>query len=202
MNYIYRQRARQSLGSLFANPWLMGALALFLIGALNAAVSGVTSGLATLFIFGSLEYGKCYIFLKRLRSNQEIEISEAFTGFTNDFMRNMVTGLLVNLYIALWSLLFLIPGIIKYYSYSMAFYISLDHPEYSSSQCIDESRRLMDGHKWDLFCLDLSFIGWYILGILCAGVGIYWAEAYYQQAKAHFYHDLVASSFAGQVEVE
>jgi uncharacterized membrane protein len=98
-------------------------------------------------------------------------------------------------------MLFVIPGIVKSYAYSMSYYVSLDHPEFSSTECIDESQRLMDGHKWELFCLDLSFIGWYILGSLCLGVGILWVYTYHEQARAQFYHELVMRSQGNNVNV-
>ena len=70
---------------------------------------------------------------------------------------------LTGLYIALWSLLFIIPGIIKSFSYAMAPYILAEHPEMTASEAITESRHMMDGNKWRLFCLDFSFIGWSLL---------------------------------------
>ena len=72
----------------------------------------------------------------------------------------------------------------------MSYYISLDRPDLSANDCITESRRMMDGNKWRLFCLDLSFIGWYIVGSLCFGVGILWVDAYHSMARANFYEDL------------
>jgi uncharacterized membrane protein len=69
------------------------------------------------------------------------------------------------LYTFLWTLLFIIPGVIKAYSYSMTPYILAEHPEMTASEAITESRRIMDGNKWRLFCLSLSFIGW---SLLCA----------------------------------
>jgi uncharacterized membrane protein len=99
-------------------------------------------------------------------------------------------GFLKNLFIILWSLLFVIPGIVKTYSYAMAYYIKYDHPEYNWKMCIDESRRMMDGHKWRLFCLHFSFIGWELLGALAFGIGTLWVTPYKQAAEANFYDDL------------
>ena len=90
-------------------------------------------------------------------------------------------------FIFLWSLLFVIPGIVKMYAYSMAYYIKLDHPDYGWKACIDESRQLMDGHKWEKFVLDLSFLGWIIVGSLCLGVGTLWVTPYMEATNAQFY---------------
>ena len=81
----------------------------------------------------------------------------------------------------------IIPGIVKAYAYSMAYYIKLDHPDYGWNACITASRQLMDGHKWEKFVLDLSFLGWIIVGSLCLGVGTLWVTPYMEAANAQFY---------------
>ena len=87
----------------------------------------------------------------------------------------------------MWTLLFVIPGIVKYYSYAMAPYIMIENPDMSASDVISESRRLMDGHKWELFVLDLSFIGWEFLTAITFGlVGIYLIP-YYNETYAAYY---------------
>ena len=72
----------------------------------------------------------------------------------------------------------------------MAYYIMVDHPEYTWKQCLDESQKMMKGHKGQLFCLDLSFIGWYIVGMLCLGLGVLWVYPYHHVARTEFYHAL------------
>ena len=69
----------------------------------------------------------------------------------------------------------------------MAYYIKLDHPDYGWKACIDASRQMMDGHKWEKFVLDLSFLGWIIVGSLCLGVGTLWVTPYMEAANAQFY---------------
>jgi uncharacterized membrane protein len=201
MSSVYRARARQALGGIFDNAFLLLVAGYFVLGWLYGIAGSVTAGIGTLIAIGPMYYGLSYMHLKRLRSGQPVELSEAFSGLTNDVGRNIVTGLLVSLFTALWSLLFIIPGIVKYYSYSMTYYVSLDHPEYSSMECIQESERLMQGNKMELFCLDLSFIGWHLLGLLCFGVGTLWSETYREQAFAQFYQDLVTKAPYSQTEV-
>ena len=91
-------------------------------------------------------------------------------------------------------MLFVIPGIIKACSYSMTYYIKLEHPEYTANQAITESRNMMRGYKMQYFLLKLSFIGWYILGALCLGVGVFWVDAYAQTSTAIFYEELKAKN--------
>ena len=92
--------------------------------------------------------------------------------------------------IFLWTLLLIIPGIIKSYSYALTPYILVEHPEMSANEAIEESMRLMDGHKFDLFYLQLSFISWAILSILSLGLGVFWLIPYQMTAQAAFYRDI------------
>ncbi len=104
---------------------------------------------------------------------------------------NFILGLLIGLFVFLWSLLLVVPGIVKTYPYSMAYFIKCDHPEYSATQAIDESSRIMHGNKMKLLALDLSFIGWWILGSICFGIGTLWVVPYVKTAHAEFYLDLL-----------
>lgn len=110
-------------------------------------------------------------------------------GFGN--WLHVVWGMILStIYIFLWTLLLIIPGIIKSYSYALTPYILVEHPEMSANEAIDESMRLMDGHKFDLFYLQLSFIGWAILSILSLGLGFFWLIPYQMTAQAAFYRDI------------
>ena len=91
---------------------------------------------------------------------------------------------LQGLYVALWSLLLVIPGIVKSYSYAMAPYIMAEHPALTANEAITESRRIMDGNKWRLFCLDFSFIGWELLCVLPMLAGFSWVVAAFSDAAA------------------
>lgn len=110
-------------------------------------------------------------------------------GFGN--WPHVVWGMILGtIYIFLWTLLLIIPGIIKSYSYALTPYILVEHPEMSANEAIEESMRLMDGHKFDLFYLQLSFIGWAILSILSLGLGVFWLIPYQMTAQAAFYRDI------------
>jgi uncharacterized membrane protein len=92
----------------------------------------------------------------------------------------------------LWSLLLLIPGSIKSYSYAMTEYILKDNPELQNNAAIEKSMEMMNGHKLRLFLLHLSFIGWYIVGVLTLFIGFFWIIPYVHTAEAAFYEDLKA----------
>lgn len=104
--------------------------------------------------------------------------------------RVFTTMLLKSVYEGLWTLLLIIPGIIKSYSYAMTPYILEDREDLSNDRAIDKSMSMMDGHKMDLFILDLTFIGWYLLGILSLGIGLLWVIPYHYTARAAFYEDI------------
>ena len=105
-------------------------------------------------------------------------------------VNNIVTGLLQSLFVFLWSLLFVIPGVIKSYAYAMTFFIINDNPDISPMDALHESERLMDGHKMELFMLDLSFIFWHLLVIVTFGIASLWVAPYVHASHAAFYEEL------------
>lgn len=110
-------------------------------------------------------------------------------AFTSGNVGNViVTMFLMDLYIVLWSMLFVIPGIVKAYEYLMVPYILAENPGMDRSEVFMISKRMMDGHKWDAFVLQLSFIGWNILSAMTAGIlGIFYVEPYFQATMAELY---------------
>lgn len=98
--------------------------------------------------------------------------------------------LLICFYVILWSMLFVIPGIIAYFRYAMTQFILAEDPDLSASEAIDISKQMMQGNKMRLFCLELSFIGWEILCVLTLGIGYLWLVPYKRAAIAAFYRDL------------
>lgn len=191
-NSVFRANARAQLGgNIFANNWLM-ALVVCLIQSLILGIGSGLAGVITILLGGFFAFGLCRIFLQLVRGQKDrIDIADLFCG-TDEFGSLILLNLLIGLFTFLWALLFIIPGIVKSYAYSMAYYIKHDHPEYDWRTCLDESQRYMRGHKGQLFCLDLSFIGWELLGILCFCVGILWVIPYQNAARANFYENLKA----------
>lgn len=117
------------------------------------------------------------------------EAGALFAPF-KQYARTVGAVLLVFVYTLLWTLLLVIPGIIKAYSYSMTFYILRENLEMTAGDAITASQKMMDGHKMDLFLLSLSFIGWAILASITFGIGYLWLIPYIYTAYAAFYETL------------
>jgi uncharacterized membrane protein len=113
------------------------------------------------------------------------------------WLRNAWGMLLMGIKVALWTFVFIIPGFVKAFAYALTPYLLVDCPELSTLQCIKLSNRMMKGHKFDLFYLFLSFIGWGLLGILTLGIGYLWLTPYMSTAMASFYEDVKAQYLAG-----
>ena len=184
----WKAAARARLGGgIFKDQWLMGVVFCLVVSAIVSAAGGILPGVGAFVVTGPMLYAQRYVFLMQAREGRTIDLNDTFIGFKNDFGGNLLIGLLSGLFIFLWSLLLIVPGIVKAYAYSLAYYIKVDHPEYGWRECLDESQRLMTGHKWEKFVLDLSFIGWGVVGSLCFGVGTLWVAAYMTATEAQYY---------------
>lgn len=187
-----RAKAREKLGGqIFATNWLMALLCILISSAILSAASSFVAGY--LVLIGPITFGVALVFISFARGKDSVDIRDLFKGFTDGgFVRLLILGLMYELFSFLWGLLFVIPGIVKrHYSYTLSFVLAIDHPDWEWKQCIDESRRLMNGYKWKLFLLDLSFIGWYIVGMLACGVGVWWVFPYHEMARAEFYQEVL-----------
>lgn len=142
--------------------------------------------LLRIFLINPLAVG-CYSFFRENVQRDGASFDLVLSGF-HDFGRTFLTLLLRDVFLLLWFLLFFIPGIVKCYSYRLVPYILTDHPELSPRQVIDLSRRMMKGHKFQAFLLDLSFIGWALLGLITFGlVLVFWTNPYVQSTNAALY---------------
>lgn len=126
------------------------------------------------------------------------EAGDSFSGF-DDFWSAFKVNFLVGLYTFLWSLLFVIPGIVKSFSYSMSMYILAENKGKSARECIEESKKMTDGHKLDLFVLGLSFFGWAALCVITLGIACIWVLPYMNTTYANAYYYL-KSLIAPEVE--
>ena len=186
-----KEKAKAQLGGkIFGSKWLIALVVDLIVTVILGAGAGVTLGLLIIVLTGVMNYGHAYVYLKNARDGEQMEIGDVFKGFNSDFGDLFLLGFMQSLFIALWSILLVVPGIVKSYSYARAYYLKVDHPEMNWKDCITESRNLMQGHKWELFVLDLSFIGWYIVGALCLGVGTLWVSPYHNSARALFYESI------------
>ena len=158
-----------------------------MLAALGAVilVIGIVGAILRLLVFNPLEAG-CRGFFTR-NSDAPAEISEIKAGF-QPYGRTVGAMFLRDLFLCLWSLLFIIPGIIKIYSYRMVPYILADDPTIGGKDAITLSRQMMNGHKWNTFVLDLSFIGWAILSAFTLGIlGIFYVKPYKCSTDAELY---------------
>ena len=145
-------------------------------------------------ICAPLTWGFVVMFLDFIRGDK-LRSGKLFDGYKGNWMRIFTTYLLVEIYTALWTLLLIVPGIIKSLSYSMTFFVLRDNPHLSNNAAIEKSMQLMDGHKMQLFRLYLSFIGWFILALLTLGIGFILLVPYVNTTLAHFYEQLKAEDF-------
>ena len=161
------------------------------------------------FIFNPLEVGSQRFFLRNL--NQPSEVKEVAHAFDTNY-KNTVKGLFIrDLCIIAWSLLFIIPGIVKSYEYRMMPYLFADDPTMTKDRAFAESRAMMRGNKWRAFVLDLSFLGWHILSVFTLGIlELFYVAPYEFMADAALYESLrygtpaaeqVAYSDAAQIPV-
>jgi len=149
---------------------------------------------------GAIAVGWAWFYICIVRG-QSVQVKDAFYGFKH-FGKNFLAYFLVNLFTALWSLLFIIPGFIKSLAYSMTYYILADHPEMKAKDAITKSREMMDGHKAELFVLSLSFLGWMILGVLSLGILYIWLVPYMNATMAAFYDSIKENDPPHEIEGE
>lgn len=142
----------------------------------------------SIILAGPFTLGIISCFIKLVRK-ERFKFENLFDGFKN-FISSFILQLLVTLFVFLWSLLLVIPGIIAGYRYSMSFYILYDNPNIGAMEALDLSKEIMVGNKWRLFCLHLSFIGWALLSILTLGIGFLWLIPYMNTAVVNFYEGL------------
>lgn len=154
-----------------------------------AASIGGTLSIVQFVLGGVVQLGYCK-YLLNLHDGKPADIKDLFSEF-NRFADGLVLSLLRGIYVFLWTLLFIIPGIVASYKYSMASFIMLENPGMKPNDAITESKILMDGHKGALFILDLSFIGWMLLSALTCGIGSFWLNPYMNVSRAVFYRLLV-----------
>ncbi len=161
---------------------------------LGFAMIGIIIGIAVnIFLRNPLSIG-CYRFFIRCRSGQA-DIGDITASFqaARKYINVVKIEFLRKLFIGLWSLLLVIPGIVKSYEYAMIPYLLAEYPEMSREDAFAASREMMDGNKWKAFVLDLSFIGWELLGVCTCGILlVFYVEPYRELTLAELYHTLKA----------
>lgn len=153
----------------------------------------VTFGV-TCFVTNILEVGQNRFMM--INRGRRSDVGVLFSGYRQDFGNIVVVQLLRSLFLSLWYLALIIPGIIKSYEYAMIPYLLAENPKMPYRRAFDLSRMMTNGRKMDMFLLDLSFIGWYLLGVLTCGLGIPFVIPYHQAALAEQYTALRSRAMA------
>jgi len=178
----FRRMGRETMQGNFGTIFVVLLIGGIITGALSSTVIGI-------IVAGPIAVGMAYVVL-RLTRKESAELDDMFIGFRIGFSDNLIAGLLVGVFTFLWSLLLIIPGIIKSYAYSMTFYIMADEPGTPAMEAINRSQEMMKGHKWQYFCLQFSFIGWILLSIITFGLAMIYVSPYMSAAQAAFYNEL------------
>lgn len=176
--------------------WAVGFT--FLATIMASLVGGITMGILELMVTG----GIAFTFLAFIDNGDKGRgiFDNIFSAFTaGQPMAVFLNTLLSSIFLMLWSLLLVVPGIVKSFSYSQTLYILKDMQEsghkIGATEAISASRALMVGHKWEYFVLQLSFIGWGILTIFTLGIGTLWLSPYIQATNAAYYRKLAGDKF-------
>lgn len=186
-NEQLRSKAKTMLGGkLFGETWLTMALICLLYGIIVGLGSSLSVGFGDegqfrfsygsiigFVLGGAMSYGLARVTVNLGRGGSA-KIENLFDGFKENFTQAMILGMVKDVLIMLWSLLLIVPGIMKAYSYSMAPFIQQDADNKEWKHCLVTSKEVMDGKRKQLFRLDVGFIPYYLLGLICLGVGALW----------------------------
>lgn len=192
-NKILMQQARKSL----EGKWgiAIGVSVLYLVISMGISIitgSADLLGFAIQLLLGGPLLVGLFVFFLSLSRKKKSDVDQLFDGFTN-FWAAAKVYLLTLMYTLLWALLFIIPGIIAAIRYSQALWIVAEKPNTGARAAIEQSKKMMDGHKWKYFCLGLRFFGWLLLSILTLGIGFLWFMPYLYMSHAKFYDDVKKS---------
>ncbi len=154
-------------------------------------LTGIVALIIDIFLLNPLEVGCRRFFLEN--SDAPAPLGNLAYGFDHGYLRTVGAIFRRDLYMVLWSLLFVIPGVVKYYSYFLVPYILIDNPDISGGEAITLSRNMMKGHKWEAFVMELSFILWYFLCAITLGlVAVFYVNPYIAGTHAEFYKQIKA----------
>lgn len=169
---------------------IAGIVMLVIVFLIVFAIIMVVVVILDVLVINPIEVGSDSFYLKNLNTNAEVK--ELLSAFDRGSYKNLIKVLFFkDLYTILWTLLFIIPGIVKAYEYRMIPYIMAEHPEMSMEQAFYESKSMMSGNKWHAFLLDLSFIGWYILSVFTLGIlSVFYINPYKRSTDAVLYETL------------
>ena len=206
----FREKARGALKGNWGKAVAVGLVASLLTGGFAVASNGANSensgylsfadqgtlitlitvavvmSLVAVVLGGAVNLGWCQFHTKLMKNTEDAKFNDLFAHFDR-LGRGFAMNFVLSLFIFLWSLLFIFPGIVAVYRYAMVPYLMAEFPDLKLMDAIRESKRLMKGNKWRLFCLQMSFFGWALLCLLTLGIGNLWLTPYMRTAEAAFY---------------
>lgn len=171
-------------------PWLVAALMISwgVLGWINAITFYIVGTLIDIALVAPFAFGFLVIMLLNFVRTKELRFSKVWCAFSRPFyLKRIALGVILRIYCILWSLLFIIPGLIKCAGYQLAPYLMIDHPDLSARELIDVSRMMMRGYKWQWWKLYLSMFGWFVLSCITLGIVLIWFIPYYHTIMALFY---------------
>ena len=194
----YNRYTQQEYDTYGINRMSSTQLANFLIAVMiMVAVFMVIAAVLQAFVFNPLFVGGQRFFV--VSHYQKAGLGELGFAFSGSYLNVVKIMFLRSVYIFLWSLLFIIPGIIKAYEYLMIPYILAEDPDIDSKEAFAMSKQMMDGNKWKAFVLRLSFIGWIILSVFTCGIlSIFYVNPYIFMTEAELYVALKEITFGGR----
>lgn len=190
-----KEQIKGNIGKLFVCFLIIFAIG-FVCG-LIPMIGNIASSIILTPVFG---LSLCMMYLK-LTKKEEIGVGDVFNGFSYTG-KAIWLNIIVAFFTMLWSCLFIIPGIIKKYAYSMSTYILADNPELTAREALSKSKEIMNGHKWDLFVLQLSFFWWYLLGSVTFGLAFIYVIPYMSATTANFYNSIKGGETETKTEEE
>ncbi len=198
--YIYRSALKNAAKDKLNGNFGKLLLPIIIVAVIMAVVGGISSIFPEESMLGAvvalvlevlvmpLSMGVVFYYLNFVRGN-EVKVEDLFRYYSKIWPIFVLT-FLIGLFTGLWTLLFIIPGIIAALSYSMSSYIFVDNPDMNATDIISESKRLMTGYKWDYFVFSLSFIGWGLLVGVTFGIAIIYVGPYMSVAQVMYYEEL------------
>lgn len=201
-NALIKERALAILNGHWGNAALTTLVSVLLSSVVGAVLNALGLGIVSVVLIDlPLGFGFTLVFNHLMKTGDgERMVQRMFNIAYGDFSRSLAVSVLQAVFNFLWILLLIIPGIIKMYSYAMTYYIAEDYPELDANKCIDKSKEMMDGYKFDLFLLHLSFLGWALLCILTLGIGALWLRPYIATSEVVFYERLKEIKGIGEKE--
>ncbi|MGM0431305.1 MAG: DUF975 family protein [Spirochaetota bacterium] len=186
MNWSRAEIKTQAKRYISQGYWLtfLASLLIAITGDIHQVV--LVSFVIRVFVGFPLEVGGRKYFVQLFEGKNDLGL--VGFGFQNNSYYNIVVTMFLRwLYVVLWALLLVIPGMVKMYAYRMVPYILADNPNIGHDRALELSNHMTRGEKWDIFVLDLSFLGWYLLGVLALGIGVLFVQPYFDATNAQLY---------------